>query len=84
MSTQTLAYVCKIKSDALAGDALGRMGLACSKLWNVALYHTRQVWGETGKIPSAYETQKAVQEHYWYKRLPTHTAQAVTQELWQA
>ena len=84
MSTQTLTYVCKIKNHDLVADALDRMGLACSKLWNVALYHTRQVWDETGKIPSAYDTQKAVQEHYWYKQLPTHTAQAVIQELWQA
>jgi putative transposase len=84
MSTQTLTHVCKIKSHDLVGGDLDRMGLVCSKLWNVALYHTRQVWGETGKIPSAYDTQKAVQEHYWYQQLPTHTAQAVTQELWQA
>ncbi|MBC8492296.1 MAG: transposase, partial [Chloroflexi bacterium] len=60
------------------------MELACSKLWNVALYHTRQVWEETGQIPSAYDTQKAVQDHFWFSQLPTHTAQAVTQELWQA
>ncbi|MBU1749877.1 MAG: transposase [Chloroflexi bacterium] len=84
MSTQTLTYACKIKNLDRVADALDRMGLACSKLWNVALYHTRQVWSETGEIPSAYDTQKAVQDHYWYKRLPTHTAQAVTQELWQA
>jgi len=84
MSTQRLTYVCKIKNLNQVADALHRMGLACSKLWNVALYHTRQVWEETGRIPSAYDTQKAVQEHYWYKQLPTHTAQAVIQELWQA
>jgi len=58
-------------------DALDRMGRACSKLWNVALYHTRRGWDETGKIPSAYDTQKAVQDHYWFKQLPTHTARAV-------
>jgi len=84
MSTQTLTYVCKIKNLNQVASALDQAGLACSKLWNIALYHTRQVWEETGEIPSAYDTQKVVQEHYWYKRLPTHTAQAVTQELWQA
>ena len=84
MSTQSLTYVCKIKNLEQVGDALDGTGLACSKLWNVALYHTRLVWDETGKIPSAFDTQKAVQEHYWFKQLPTHTAQAVTQELWRA
>jgi putative transposase len=84
MSTQSLTYVCKIKNLDQVGDALDRAGWACSKLWNVALYHTRQVWDETGTIPSAFDTQKAVQGHFWFKQLPTHTAQAVTQELWQA
>jgi putative transposase len=84
MSTQSLTYVCKIKNLEQVSDALDGTGLACSKLWNVALYHTRQVWDETGKIPNAFDTQKVVQGHYWFKQLPTHTAQAVTQELWQA
>lgn len=84
MPTQTLTHICKIKNHDAIDDDVDRVGLACSKLWNVALYHTRQVWSETGEIPSAYDTQKAVQEHYWYKQLPSHTAQAVTQELWQA
>jgi putative transposase len=84
MCTQSLTYVCKIKNLEQVGDALESTGLACSRLWNVALYHTRQVWDETGKIPSAFDTQKVVQEHYWFKQLPTHTAQAVIQELWRA
>lgn len=84
MSTQRLTYVCKIKNHEQVAAALDRIGLACSKLWNVALYHSRQVWEETGKIPRAYDTQKAVQDHFWFRQLPTHTAQAVTQELWQA
>ena len=84
MSTQTLTYVCKIKNHDQVAGTLNQTGLACSKLWNVALYHSRQVWEETGKIPGGYETQKAVQDHFWYKQLPTHTAQAVIQELWQA
>jgi putative transposase len=84
MPTQALTYICKIKNHDQVADALDQMGLACSKLWNVALYHTRQVWEEKGTIPSAYDTQKAVQDHFWYKQLPGHTAQAVTQELWQA
>ena len=76
MCTQTLTHVCKIKNYDQVANALDRMGLACSKLWNVALYHTRGGWDETGKIPSAYDTQKAVQDHYWFKQLPTHTARA--------
>jgi putative transposase len=84
MCTQSLTYVCKIKNLEQVGDALDSTGLANSKLWNVALYHTRQVWDETGKIPSAFDTQKVVQEHYWFRQLPTHTAQAVIQELWRA
>lgn len=84
MATQALTYICKIKNHDQVADALDRMGLACSKLWNVALYHTHQVWEKESKIPSAYDTQKAVQDHFWYKQLPGHTAQAVTQELWQA
>ncbi len=84
MSTQTLTYVCKITNHARIAESLDQMGLACSKLWNVALYHTRQVWDETGKIPNSNATDKAVKGHYWYTQLHFQTAQAVTQELWQA
>jgi len=41
MSTQSLTYVCKIKNLEQVRDALDSTGLANSKLWNVALYHTR-------------------------------------------
>lgn len=74
MSTQTLTRVCKIKNLHEVADALNRAGLACSKLWNVSLSHTRQVWLETGEIPNNCDAQKAVQAHYWYKQLPSHTA----------
>ena len=67
MAPQSLTYVGKIKNLEQVAEDLDKAGLACSRLWNVALYHTRQVWGETGKIPSAYDTQKAVQEHFWFK-----------------
>ncbi len=81
---QQLTYIAKIKNlDEVERD-LDKVGLACSKLWNVALYHSRQVWERKGKIPHAFKVQEEVQSHYWYKHLPSHTAQAVLQELWQA
>jgi hypothetical protein len=43
MPTQSLTYVCKIKNLEQVRDALDSTGVACSKLWNVVLYHTRQM-----------------------------------------
>jgi len=42
MSTQRLTYVCKLKNHEQVAVALDQMGVACSKLWNVALHYSRE------------------------------------------
>jgi putative transposase len=41
----------KIRNHRQVADSLDRHGWSASKRWNVANYHSRQVWEETGEIP---------------------------------
>ena len=50
-------------------DALDRHGWSASKLWNVALYHSRQVWNETGEIPGEDELKDELKTHSKYDGL---------------
>jgi len=40
----------KICNHSQVAESLDRHGWSASKLWNVANYHARQVWDETGEI----------------------------------
>ena len=41
----------KILNHTQVEESLDRHGWSVSKLWNVANYHSRQVWEDTGEIP---------------------------------
>ena len=64
---------------------LGHMGYAAFKLWNVANYEKRN-YKELGmqKYPNWYEQKKRLKENFFYKNLPSQTAQDVLQQLEEA
>jgi len=65
---------------------LSLLGYSVTKLWNTAMWHAKEVWKTTGKIPSYAKMDVAMkQEHpLWYRRLHSQSAQAVLEELWQS
>jgi len=61
---------------------LGALTYASSKLWNVANYE-RVTWTkESGDpYPNWYEQKARLKESFWYKNLPSQTAQEVLKQL---
>ncbi len=54
--SQTMTVVGKaLVTDDSTALLLGLLGHSATKLWNTAVWHTREVWDATGTIPS-YET----------------------------
>ena len=64
---------------------LGHMGYAAFKLWNVANYEKRN-YKEIGmtRYPNWYDQKKRLKENFFYKNLPSQTAQDVLQQLEEA
>ncbi|MBO5070865.1 MAG: transposase [Roseburia sp.] len=64
---------------------LDSMGYAAYKLWNVANYEKRN-YKEMGmeKFPDWYDQKKRLKENFFYKNLPSQTAQDVLQQLQEA
>jgi hypothetical protein len=70
MPTTCRTYVCRIQNHSQVVDALDRHGWSASKLWNVALYHARNQWDETGEIPGEDELKDELKTHSKYNGLP--------------
>ena len=84
---QTMTAVGKILvTDDSTALLLGLLGYSATKLWNTAVWHAKEVWKTTGKIPSYAKMDVAIkQEHpLWYRRLHSQSAQAILEELWQS
>lgn len=84
MATTSRTYVCRIHNHQQVQDALDRHGWSASKLWNVALYHVRQQWVETGEIPAEAELKSEVKDHPKYEGLHSQSSQKVLEELSEA
>jgi putative transposase len=65
-------------------DSLDRHGWSASKLWNVANYHSQQVWEETGEIPDHGDLKDELKGHSKYKGLHSQSSQRVLEELAEA
>jgi putative transposase len=82
--TQTMTVVAKaVVNDDRTALLLGLLGFSATKLWNTALWHSREVWNDTGKILSYEKLDKAIKlgKPVWYRRLHSQSAQAVLEEL---
>ena len=74
----------KIRNHSQVAESLDRHGWAASKLWNVANYHSREVWEETGEIPGHSELKHELKGHTTYKGLHSQSSQRVLEELAEA
>lgn len=55
---------------------------ATSKLWNVGNYERKKWMKENGDpYPDWYRQKKALKDHFWYKALPSQSAQEVLKQL---
>jgi putative transposase len=62
-------YRAKIRNYSQVAESLDWHGWSASTLWNVANYHSRDVWEETGEIPDHKELKDELKTHPKYKRL---------------
>ncbi|WP_246391804.1 hypothetical protein [Halosimplex pelagicum] len=60
----------KIHNHSQVAESLDRHGWSASKLWNVANYHSREVWEETGEIPDHEALKDELKTHPKYKGRP--------------
>ncbi|WP_254824607.1 RNA-guided endonuclease InsQ/TnpB family protein [Haloglomus halophilum] len=74
----------KIRNHSQVTDSIDRHGWSASKLWNVANYHSRQVWEGTGEIPDHGDLKDELKDHPKYKGLHSQSSQRVLEELAEA
>ena len=74
----------KIRNHSQVADSLNRHGWSASKLWNVANYHSRNVWEDTGEIPDHSDLKNELKTHPKYKGLHSQSSQRVLEELAEA
>ena len=74
----------KILNYSQVEESLDRHGWSASKLWNVANYHSRQIWEDTGEIPDHGDLKDELKGHSKYKGLHSQSSQRVLEELAEA
>jgi len=74
----------KIRNHSQVVEPLDRHGWDASKLWNVANYHSREEWEETGEIPDHSDLKDELKTHNKYKGLHSQSSQRVLEELAEA
>ncbi len=88
MKTIKLARSCTIRPNEIQAIVLGCLTYAASKLWNVANYERKNWKKDSGEpYPNWYEQKKRLKTHFWYKALPSQSAQEVLKILnsaWQS
>lgn len=77
-----------VKVNNTQAIILGCFGVAAAKLWNVANYEKKN-YKELGleKFPNWYYQKMVLKDNFWYKNLPSQTAQdvlATLQESWES
>ena len=77
-------YRATICNPAQVADTLDRHAWSASKLWNVANYHARQQWDDTGEIPDDADLKHELKTHSKYKGLHSQSSQRVLEELAEA
>jgi hypothetical protein len=77
-------YRAKILNHSQVEEMLDLHGWSASKLWNVANYHSREQWDETGEIPDDSDLKRELKTHSKYKGLHSQSSQRVLEELAEA
>lgn len=84
MRTIKLAKKCTINPDQCSNELimLNALTYATSKLWNVANYERKQWTKESGQpYPNWYDQKKRLKNHFWFKNLPSQSAQELLAKL---
>lgn len=77
-----LAKSCEINPTSSVALVLGHLTYAAWKLWNVANYERKTWTKESGEpYPNWFEQKKRLKEHFWYKNLPSQSAQEMLHTL---
>ena len=84
MLTLHRTYRATIRNHGQVAEMFDCHGWSASKLWNVANYHSRQVWEETGEIPDHGDLKAELKTHPKYKGLHSQSSQRVLEELAEA
>ncbi|WP_138004964.1 RNA-guided endonuclease InsQ/TnpB family protein [Halalkalirubrum salinum] len=77
-------YRATILNHCEVDESLDWHGWSASKLWNVANYHSRQIWENTGGIPDDSDLKSELKTHNKYKGLHSQSSQRVLEELAEA
>ncbi len=88
MNAIKLARSFTMRPDNIQAIVLGCLTYAAAKLWNIANYERKSWCKDSGEpYPNWYEQKKRLKTHYWYKALPSQSAQEVLKVLnsaWQS
>lgn len=76
--------IARVEPDITAHWMLSKMSLTATKLYNTAMWHARQAWESTGKIPTGFDLQKVVLASAHHHYLPAHTYQHPAHQVWNA
>lgn len=71
----------RIHPNSVEEKALESLGFFATKLYNTDNYLRREVWAESGVIPSGFDQMKLLKENHWYRLLPSQSAQQVCKEV---
>jgi putative transposase len=77
-------YECRvgrIDTDITTYRILARMAWVATKLYNTAMWHARDIWDRTGKIPSGIDLQKVVHASFYHDFVPAHTYQHAAHQV---
>jgi len=70
-----------VQSDVTTHFLLSRMCLGATRVFNSALWYSRQQWEQVGKIPTGYDLEKVVKDLYWHKQIPASVSCYTAQEV---
>ncbi|MFC5971399.1 RNA-guided endonuclease InsQ/TnpB family protein [Halomarina salina] len=73
-----------VTNQRQVSDHLDALGVAASKLWNVARYYIQERWEATGEIPEGRELKSTLNSHERYRDLHSQSSQRVFEELVEA
>ncbi len=74
----------RVEADFTTHWMLSKMCFTATKLWNTAVWESREEWAGTGRIPSGFDLQKKLQGSYRYRSLQSHASQKTIHEVGEA
>jgi len=80
----TRAYVVSVRNHQQVRDDLDLLGVAASKIWNIARWTCDRIWDETGTIPDDDVLKAYLKNHERYADLNAQSSQAILEELAEA